>query len=69
VVVEDFTDDRPGFLGVGEEVVQFHRPPGPRNGGMPLSIEMPAPVKAMRWRACRIREAADVIVSGLSVSR
>src|SRR5882672_7022148 len=34
-----------------------HTPLGPRKSGIPDSVEMPAPVRAMTWRASRIQPA------------
>jgi hypothetical protein len=39
----------------------FQRPPGPLNGGIPLSTEIPAPVKAHTRLAAFIALAASMI--------
>ena len=44
------------FIGGSPYLVQ--RPPGPRNGGIPLSTDIPAPVSAIGYLARTIASAA-----------
>src|ERR1700720_4529419 len=53
---------------IGGSPYLVHSPPGPRNGGMPLSTDIPAPVNAIAYRAARIVFAASRISSSLALS-
>src|SRR5215831_745414 len=44
-------------------------PPGPRNGGIPLSTESPAPVSATAWRAPASRSPARRISASSAGSK
>src|SRR5579872_492865 len=53
---------------IGGSPYLVHSPPGPRNGGIPLSTDIPAPVNAIAYRACSIALAASRISSSLALS-
>ena len=69
-VVQSLLPRQPPHLGVGHVVVDVRgalglrvlgpEPFGPRKSGMPLSVEMPAPVSTtMDWAACTHERAVD----------
>src|ERR1700730_15345646 len=53
---------------IGGSPYLVHSPPGPRNGGIPLSTDIPAPVSAIGYRASMIISAVSRTSSSLALS-
>ena len=47
---------------IGGSPYLVHSPPGPRNGGIPLSTDMPAPVSAIGYRAQDVSAAVAIFL-------